>query len=227
MAVAWQATGTLLGSTGADITPVIPTHAINDILVLMASSRVITETLLTPSGWTLIAGPTNTGSWRTYAFYRRAVSASETNPLCDWSAAVGEKYGVVHNIRGVISAGNPFASLVLSADVVDPGFPTGIFVPQDNMFLGIMGIVSDNAASAVTIVAAGGDPAAFTSRSYTTITTGADAGQFFSDGIKLTSGVIAAFTSDFNAAPLAWAILTVVPNPPSTPSGWIGKGGWF
>src|SRR3990167_1696747 len=107
MAAAWQASGTLLGSTGADITPVIPAHASNDILILMASSRTVTDTCLTPAGWTLLGGPTNLTAWRTYVFYKRATSGAETNPLLDWTGS-GQKYGQVHTIRGAITTGSPF-----------------------------------------------------------------------------------------------------------------------
>src|SRR5687767_6664793 len=108
MAVAWQASGTLLGSTGADITPVNPAHASLDVLLLHAVARSNAVTLATPSGWNAIAGPIDQGTtWRHYWFWKRAAGAAETNPLCDWSATTGDKYGVVHCFRGAIASGNP------------------------------------------------------------------------------------------------------------------------
>jgi hypothetical protein len=115
MPAAWQASGTLLGSTGADITPVIPTHAADDLMFLLASSRVTTETLTTPSGWNQIGALSDTTAWRTYAFWKKAASGAETNPLLDWSAAVGEKYGQVHTVRGADwKYATPYADAILS-----------------------------------------------------------------------------------------------------------------
>ena len=206
MAVTWQATGTLLGSTGADITPVNPAHATDDILILQACSRVTTETLLTPASWTLLAGPTNTGTiWRSYWFWIRATSGSMTNPLCDWSAATGQKYGVVHNVRGAIATGSPFAASAVTAGTADPGSATGVTTAVDSQFVLTLGLVADNLATAVTVTAT--DPASFTQRTYTTIATGADAGQFFTDAVRATAGATGAVSHDFNGVPLAWAIL--------------------
>ena len=82
MSAAWQASGALLGSgTTVDVTPVIPLHVLDDILICLTANRVITNTCLTPAGWTLLHGPIDTTAWRTYAFWKRAVSGAETNPL--------------------------------------------------------------------------------------------------------------------------------------------------
>ena len=206
MAVIWQASGTLLGSTGADITPVNPAHATNDILVLQACSRVTTETLLTPSGWTILAGPTNASTiWRSYWFWIRATSGAMANPLCDWSAATGQKYGRVHNIRGAITTGNPFAASAVTAGTADPGSATGITTTAANQFVFTLGLVADNLATAVTVTAT--DPATFTSRTYTIIATGNDAGSFFQDASRTNIGATGAVSHDFNGVPLAWAIL--------------------
>ncbi len=195
MPAAWQASGTLLGSTGADITPVIPAHAADDILILLAASRVATETCLTPSGWTLKAGPIDTTAWRTYAFYKRAASGAETNPLLDWSAAIGEKYGQVHTVRGAIATGDPFAAASLAADLTDPIAVAGVTSTLASQLIIVAGIGSDNASASVTSVTAT-DPSSYTQQHFSTIITGADASGLFFTATRTTAGATGTVTID-------------------------------
>lgn len=198
MAAAWQASGTLLGSTGADITPVNPAHAPGDILVLMACSRDTTETLATPSGWTAEESAIDVTNWRGYTFWKRATTSSETNPLCDWSAAVGEKYGQVHNIRGAITTGNPFAGSVADGDLTDPIVTlTGVTTTLANQLVVVIALGSDNASSSVTVTAT--NPSSFTQRHFSTIITGADATGSFHDAVRATAGATGAVTLDHNS----------------------------
>jgi hypothetical protein len=203
---AWQASGTLLGSTGADITPVIPAHALDDILILLASSRVVTETCLTPANWTLKHGPIDSGTtWRTYAFWKRAQSGAETNPLLDWSAAVGEKYGQVHTVREAIASGDPFAASVLAADDTDPITTAGVSSTLPNQRIIVAGIANDNLSTTVTVT--GTDPAAYALNHYSDIATGADAAGWFASAVRATAGATGNIVSDFDAAMPAGAAL--------------------
>jgi hypothetical protein len=209
MPAAWQASGTLLGSTGADITPVIPTHVAGDLMILLASSRVVTETLTTPSGWTVIGGPTDVTAWRTYALYKWADSAAETNPLLDWSAAVGEKYGQVHTIRN--ARRGALSGYVLNADLTDPITHAGVTSEQRNQMIAVIGIGSDNASASVTSVTAT-DPASFTQRHFSTIVTGADASGWFFDATRVEVGATGTITQDFvSTMPAAAALVLPVP----------------
>src|SRR5687767_2745501 len=173
-AAAWQASGTLLGSTGADISPVWPTHTTNDIGIVLAASRVTTETCATPSGYTLLHGPINTTAWRTYVFWKRAASGAEANVLLDWSAATGEKYGQVHTVRGALVASSPFASSSLVGDVTDPILVGAATTAVASQLVIVIGIGSDNASTSMTSVT-GTDPSSYTQRHFSTINTGADA----------------------------------------------------
>lgn len=198
MAAVWQASGTLLGSTGADITPVIPAHTANDILVCIAASRVVTETCATPSGWTLKSGPVDTTGWRTYVFYKRAASGSETNPLLDWSAATGEKYGQVHTFRGATVTGDPFSAAVLAADLTDPIATTGITTVVAGKRVIVVGIASDNLSTTVAVTST--DPATYTLHHYSDITTGADAAGWCASNTRSAAGATGTVTSDFDQA---------------------------
>jgi hypothetical protein len=194
---AWQASGTLLGSTGADISPVWPTHLTNDIGILIATSRVQTDTLLTPANYTLLHGPINSTAWRGYVFYKRATSAAEGNPLLDWTGT-GEKYGQVHTVRGAIGTGNPFADSLLAGDVTDPITHAGITPTVANQLVIVVGIGSDNASASVTVTCANA-PTAFTQRSFTTIATGADATGSFHDQTRTNTTATGTITLDHNS----------------------------
>lgn len=235
--VAFQASGTLLGSTGADITPVIPAHQAGDILILQAVARSNAVTLTTPSGWTSMGGLLDVGTtWRSYWYTKVAASSSETNPLCDWSATTGDKYGHVSTVRNA-DPSFPFgrnaeevaAGRLRGGATTDPGtISVGVGGFEFDNYVMVKGMSGDNVATAVAITAT--NPATFTPQAYTTIITGADCGQFVSDGIisgapQFTGDV----TFDFNGAPLVWsALILCIRYPITNPGGgWIGKGGWF
>lgn len=194
----WVASGTLLGSTGADISPVWPTHIIHDLGILIAASRVQTETLTTPSGYTLIHGPVNSTAWRGYVFYKYAATAAEGNPLLDWSAAVGDKYGQVHTLRGGRKEGNPFGNTSLAGDVTDPIAVAGVTATEDDQLIIVVGIGSDNASASVTVACANA-PTAFSQRHFSTITTGADATGSFHDQIRTIADATGTVTLDHNS----------------------------
>lgn len=211
---AWQASGTLLGSTGADISPVWPTHAIGDIGIVMAASRVQTETCLTPSTYTLLHGPIDSTAWRGYVFYKRATSAAEANVLLDWSAAVGEKYGQVHTIRGAVSSGTPFAASGLAGDVTDPIAVAGVTSTVEAQTVIVVGIGSDDASASVTVTCANA-PTAFTQRHFSTITTGADATGSFHSQERTPAGATGTVTLDHNSTmPAEMVLVAALLEPP-------------
>jgi hypothetical protein len=222
MPAAWQASGTLLGSTGADITPVIPTHANGDLLILLGSSRVTTETCATPAGWTVLFGATNTTAWRSYCWYRKAISAAETNPLLDWSAAVGEKYGQVHTIRGAdhlrLQGGSldPFSDSAFAGDVTDSIVTAGCasVVAADHLVI-VVGIGSDNASASVVVTDSGGGRT-YTQRHFSTITTGSDACGWFHDS-TVTGSNQGNITCNFNSTMPAATVLGAAIRPAGFP----------
>lgn len=206
MAAVWQASGTLLGSTGADISPVWPTHAIDDIGIVLASSRVVTETCLTPSTYTLLHGPIDvTTIWRTYVFYKRATSTTEANVLLDWNLGVGEKYGQVQTVRGAVTTDSPFAASNLFGDATDPIAGAGVTSTERQTII-VAGIGSDNASTSATVT--GTNPASYSLNHFSTITTGADAtGLFYSALISSASVGTGTVTIDHNSTMPAMGVL--------------------
>jgi hypothetical protein len=206
VAVAWQASGTLLGAlTTNDVTPVIPSHATDDILICITANRVITNTCATPSGWTLLTGPNDETAWRSYVFWKRATSGAETNPLCDWTATSADKYAQVHTLRGAITTGDPFAAIAWTDGATDPAVCTGVTTTTANQYVVMLGLQADNLGTHNATTAT--DPSTFTERHDSTIGTGADAGGFLADAIRTTAGATGNVSVDFTAAPLHWGIL--------------------
>lgn len=206
----WQASGTLLGAlTTNDVTPVIPAHAADDILICITANRVVTNTCSTPAengGWTLLHGPIDQTAWRSYVFWIRATSAAMTNPLCDWTATSADKYAQVHTVRGCISTGSPFAASALSADLTDTIASTGVTTTLGGQNVVVVGIGSDNASASMTSVTAT-DPSSFTQRHYSTITTGADATGWFFEAVRTAAGATGTVTQDFNSTMPAAGVL--------------------
>jgi hypothetical protein len=150
-------------------------------------------------------GPIDTTAWRSYVFYKRAASASETNPLCDWTATSADKYAQVHTIRNTIKTGSPFAASVLSAGTADPGIATGVTSTLNGQLIVNVGIGADNLSGSMTDVT-GTDPTTFTNRHYSTITTGADANGWFYTAVRATAGATGTISNNFAAAPTAWGV---------------------
>lgn len=202
----WQASGTLLGAlTTADVTPVNPAHDIDDILILLTANRVITNTCATPSGWTLLHGPVDQTAWRTYAFWKRAVSAAEANPLCDWTATSADKYAQVHSFRHCIKTGSPFAASGLAADLTDAIAVAGVTSTLPDQTIIAVGIGSDNASASVTVTAT--DPTTLAQNHFSTIATGADATGSVHSGRRQTAGATGTVTLDHNSTMPAEAVL--------------------
>lgn len=222
MAAVWQASGTLLGvaGTGADISPVIPTHQTDDILIALTASRDTAQTCLTPSGWTLGTGsPVDSTSWTAYWFWKRATSGAETDPLMDWSAQTVDRYAQVHTVRGADTTGDFFTASAFSGDVTDIIVITGVSTTVANQRVLVLMIANDNASTTVTVTAT--DPAAFTLHNYQDIVTGTDAEGHAASAIRATAGATGNVSNDFDAAMpagigvvLALEDLAVVPQLP-------------
>jgi hypothetical protein len=208
MAVLYQAQGAIAASTGADVTPVIPTHAADDILIAHVFYRSQTPTTSTPAGWTLLEGPFDGGaSTRHYWFWKRAAGASETDPLMDKSAATGDTYARVYTVRGAWTGGDPFEDVVATAhDTSDPFAATGVTSLTANAL--IFGIVGDADDGAADFIPTATDPATFTQDNDTS-TTGGDAlmGRF--NATKVTAGATGNVIINWQNAPDGGAVLVM------------------
>jgi len=218
MAARWQASGALLGAlTTADVTPVNPTHAANDILICITSHRSTTPTCLTPSGWNLLYGPEDTTNWRSYVFWIRATGSGTTNPLCDWSGTSADKYAQVHCIRGAIPYGDPFAASAWTDGTADPGVATGVTTTAKKQLVINLGIGGDD--NNASVASTGTDPGLFINRHYSEVTTGADAVGWAQTAHRATAGATGTISNNFDvAAPVAWGVLVAAVLDAQTPA---------
>lgn len=90
------------GGTGSSITPVLSTHATNDHIVIWIPNTGNTAWAGNPAGWNRIdqrlvgnSGNGIVGTW----LWKKATSASETNPLCNLGATV-TRHAHAATIRG-------------------------------------------------------------------------------------------------------------------------------
>jgi hypothetical protein len=155
-------------------------------------------------------------AWRSYVFWIRATSAATTNPLCDWTATSADKYAQVHNIRGAIETGSPFAASAWTDGATDPAVATGVTTTLPYQYVFSLGLMADNLAASATVTAT--DPSSLAVRHFSTIMTGADAGGYFYDGVRTAAGATGNVSHDFNAAPLHWGILVASILEPPQPS---------
>lgn len=114
--------GLYVATAGTTVTPVLPTHAADDILVCVASHHVA-STLSISAGWTAFApsGDTNplsdanqsSGFW-----WRRAASGAESNPVVTSSVTnttTSSLQAQVFRVRGCVTTGTPFEGEDLNA----------------------------------------------------------------------------------------------------------------
>lgn len=209
MAVTLQGSLATSGATTtASVTPTLPTHQADDILLVCAWIRTTTGSLATPTNWTAVnaGGTTRSTVSRYHWFWKRATSSAETNPaIAVQGGASEDKFAQAHVIRGVRTTGNPFEAYQVTTGTADPGVATGITTITDNTLILSCGGNEDNVDTQVIVTAANAPTAMGTATStsdrYRTSTTGADGACFISPGvIKTTAGATGNVSHDFNGA---------------------------
>jgi hypothetical protein len=112
-----RASGTALFGTASTLTPVIPTHVTDDILLFWAASSAnasVTPTHSTPTGFTLLASAvitTGVTRSRISCYWKRATSGSETNQAITFTptgSTACHHMAVVQSVQGCVTAGNPY-----------------------------------------------------------------------------------------------------------------------
>lgn len=217
----WVGWGTLQKDANphADFTVALPTHQTDDIFLLMVLVRGQTDTI-TVSGWTAITGsPWDRGSTSRYwLWWKRAASASETNPTVDFSGTAGDAYAIAAAYRGAITTEDPWeVKGTLTTGTADPAVLTGITTATaDSLVVVPLGGEDNNNAS---IITTGTDPAAYTEH-YVETPIGGDAMFGFSEAARATAGATGNVSVDFsNAVPVGWGgvVLALKPAPAAAP----------
>jgi len=193
----FQAISAIAASTGADVTVTLPTHQADDILLLSVVVRDQNDTI-TVSGWTQIATVDRGATSRYWWFWKRAASASETNPLVDKSTATGNTYAAVITYRGAITTGDPWeVKGTPQTGTADPMVLTGITTLSDDSLVVAAVAGEDNNNASITTT--GTDPAAYTEH-YVESGAGADGVITFSEAAKTTAGATGNVSVNWNNA---------------------------
>ena len=159
-APAYQAFSAIASSTGADVTVTLPAHVANDIFLIEVIVRDVNDTITWPSGWTQIATVDRGTTARYWWAWKRAASASETNPLVDKSTGTGDTYAAVITYRGAITTGDPWeVKGAPQTGTADPTTLTGITtLTAESLVVAAVAGEDDNNSS---ITTTGTDPSAY------------------------------------------------------------------
>lgn len=222
LAPSWCAFGSYSASI-TDATPGLPTSWKDGDLALMFAECIITETIATPAGWTIVTGaPVTTGvsatSSRLYVWYRRLVDGDTGPTLVDPGDHVSS---IIHGFRGVKQTGNPW-NVVNTAieDVADESFswPSVTTTVPNCMIVHGVGIGWDantfgwNGVNAYTNAAL--TDLSTQSGNSTNLNGGGGIG--VGVGIKLTAGAVGNTTMDATAANSTYkAFMTIALEPAS------------
>lgn len=207
----------------ADPTVTLPVHQINDILLLATIVRSGTATVSTPMGWTQIGGPTVRSGTATYQFFwKRAASASETNPLIDRTGTTGDVYAAVITYRGAITTGDPWeVKGTPQTSTADPMQLPGITTLSAGSLV-VAAVAGENNNNA-SITTTGTDPAAYDEH-YVESWTGADGVITFSEAARTPAGATGTVWvnwSNGNPVGSGGILLALKPAPITIPPVWI------
>lgn len=121
-----QAKGALLGAaSGTTITPSVPAHQADDILICMSANNG-GQSISTPAGWNVLGAVVSDANFAAGCFWLRATGSGTTVTVTHGAAATATlgHYAQVYVIRGCRGAGDPFDS------VANVGAPDNTNRPQ-------------------------------------------------------------------------------------------------
>lgn len=152
--------GALAAANGGNVTPTLPGHQTNDLLLCAATSNDDTAHSVATSGWAQVyqLAQTGSGNPRSSLFYKKAASAAETNPTFTHTGGGGIVAGCTA-FRGVDTttpfdvayAASHYADTVNSSNVTSGSMTT---VTPDAMML-FAGHINNNRCNLSTSVTGG------------------------------------------------------------------------
>jgi hypothetical protein len=118
--------------TSGDVTPIIPSHEANDIIVVSAQTIAASGTI-SVSGWPEIGGLSEPGQGiHTRWFWLRASSGSTTDPTVN-SDVNGYLRATAWVVRGCVTSGTPYEdATILGSDSFDDPLSSAIDTVGDN-----------------------------------------------------------------------------------------------
>jgi len=213
---AYQAFSAIAASTGANVTVTLPAHQADDIFLLSVVVRDQDDTI-TVAGWTQIATVDRGAVSRYWWFWKRAASASETNPLVNKSTGTGDTYAAVITYRGAVTTGDPWeVKGTPQTSTADPVALTGITtLTADSL---VVAAVAGEDNNNWRITTTGTNPAAYTEH-YRESATGRDGVITFSEAARTVAGATGNVSVNWNwrGNPVGSGgiLLALIPPPPA------------
>ena len=191
-AVAYQGSSLVAAaSTGADVTPGLPTHQADDIFLLQVLVRDVDDTL-TVTDWTQITTIDDGTAGRHWWYWKRATSDSETAPLVDKSTTSGDTYATVTSYRGAVTSGDPWeaTSAAICTGTADPFDLNEITTLTDGSLVVASWNDRDNAVNSTTYSLT--SPSSLTSNMHLKSAVGGDGLNSSGSAVKIAAGATGA-----------------------------------
>lgn len=218
-AVAYQGSSSVAAaSTGADVTPDLPTHQADDIFLLQVLVRDVDDTL-TVTGWTQITTIDDGTAGRHWWYWKRAASASETAPLVDKDTATGDTYATVTSYRGAATSGDPWeaTSVAVCTGTADPVNLNGVTTLTDGSLVIASWNDRDNVVNSATYSPT--SPSTLTSNMFLKSAIGSDGLNASGSAVKTAAGATGVVSVNPSKTPVGTCgiVLALKPYiPPST-----------
>lgn len=210
--VAFQDWSWIDASTGADVTVNLPAHAADDIFLIQCLVRDQDDTA-SITGYTQIDTVDRSTVSRYWWFWRRATSASETDPVFDKSTATGDTYCMVSSYRGAITTEDPWEVKGTPATgTANPGTLNGITSLTNNALIVASIGSEDNDSNSLTLT--GTDPADYT-ENYADTNVGSDGSQGFGYATRTSAGATGDVSAEYSKVQDGWGgiVLSLKPEP--------------
>lgn len=213
------------GTTGG-VTYTLPTHLIDDIL-LLATETNVTAGLTAPSGWSgVAASPRAQGSNVTTVngFWKRATTASETNPSVP--ATSDHQTGLPFRIRGGLTSGNPWDASTSGGQTSGTsrtfsGFNT---LTADSLVVYLLAADTDSATDVFGTLNTPSGLTGFAILGSSPTDNGNGGEILVASGVKATAGFVGNLTWTFSVAS-AWSGIALA-FPPAGAGGSVEFEGW-
>lgn len=206
MAVAFQASSDITGASSGDVTVVLPAHQAGDILVVCCLHKDISDTIATPSGWTLMFDANNASNRRLIGFWLRATSSSETDPLIDATTGTANLAGFGVCYRGAKASGDPFEAVSTpSFGTIAGATNTGVTSLTAGALIGALTMAGDNLAVSCAFTAT--DPASLTNNEFDTDPAGTDFTAAEGSAVRASAGASGTVTATYDTAPGGWGLV--------------------
>ncbi len=182
--------GTQVANANATITPTIPAHVADDILVV-ACTLGTNVAIIAPAGWDEAVPQQGGGQLRTSLWWRRATGSGTTNPGMTRASGTEVMMACAIVISGVRTSGNPWNTTPVIAINATGFVPShaGFTAAADTLLMMLLSNSRDDPNPSFSAYANATNPLTWTERRDNTSSTGNGVGQGLADAPNVAGGV--------------------------------------